>query len=398
MHNCKRNTLLILLLVVSNLSYAQDRYTPTRQPLTADSLATGNYKDVLTSFFQLGLNNFTGNDKELSFTSNPYAIMARANPEIFTDTLYYRYRHLRAFNFNVAARLDSNFHLSGFKFGGKYAIVNKRDETISKKFLADAIFAEKNSEYYQFNRALNLAISSMPASALKTKIRMQTDSLLHNSSYTFDKLGIEAKDTIMAVVEREHLDKLKLLIANDPKVNICAESQKSYADLKAALQNQPLWTIAANTVSLNNRAFFANAEFSSEFLLGMTDAKKNYNLELDIKASDVLTNDSLQGYKNLNTNTFTFEPGLNLVFKSKNTSKSFLEFKISGSYYHIFSGVAAGNVQDSSTINGELRIRVFSDIWVPISIKYDPKNGNVFGLLNVHANFSALASLFNNSN
>jgi hypothetical protein len=45
--------------------------------LTADSLASGNYKDVLTSFFQLSFDKLTGKDKELKFSSNPYAVMMK---------------------------------------------------------------------------------------------------------------------------------------------------------------------------------------------------------------------------------------------------------------------------------------------------------------------------------
>jgi len=38
-----------------------------------------------------------------------------------------------------------------------------------------------------------------------------------------------------------------------------------------------------------------------------------------------------------------------------------------------------------------VRIRIFNDIWVPFEVKYDPRNGNLFGFINVRANFRALA-------
>ncbi|MDQ3683666.1 MAG: hypothetical protein M3352_11455 [Bacteroidota bacterium] len=49
--------------------------------------------------------------------------------------------------------------------------------------------------------------------------------------------------------------------------------------------------------------------------------------------------------------------------------------------------------RDSLTLNMTIRVRVISDIWVPLEIKYDPKSGNVFGFLNVRANFKALGKL-----
>jgi hypothetical protein len=69
---------------------------------------------------------------------------------------------------------------------------------------------------------------------------------------------------------------------------------------------------------------------------------------------------------------------------------------LSGSYARTVRGIYAGEKQDSLSINATLRIRVFSDIWIPLDIKYDPDSGNVFGFLNVRANFTALKELFGN--
>ena len=107
--------------------------------LTADSLASGGLKDVTTSFFQLAFNDLTGPQKAVSFSASPFAVMARANPKLLTDTSYYRYRHLSDLNINFSVQLDSANSPSNISLGLKYSIINKRNITVSKDFIVKSI-------------------------------------------------------------------------------------------------------------------------------------------------------------------------------------------------------------------------------------------------------------------
>ncbi len=95
--NLNPAALALIFLIISTASFAQKK--SALLPLTADSLATGNYKDVFKSFFQLALNRFTSDKKEIQFTSNPFALIAKMNPDLLIDTSYIKYKHLRDFNF-----------------------------------------------------------------------------------------------------------------------------------------------------------------------------------------------------------------------------------------------------------------------------------------------------------
>jgi len=61
--------------------------------LTADSLASGNYKNILTSFFQAATNDLTGPSKGFEFKSNIFAIMLKNNPNLIIDTNYLSIQH-----------------------------------------------------------------------------------------------------------------------------------------------------------------------------------------------------------------------------------------------------------------------------------------------------------------
>ena len=67
---------------------------------------------------------------------------------------------------------------------------------------------------------------------------------------------------------------------------------------------------------------------------------------------------------------------------------------MSGSYINIRKrNLYLSEKHETNTLNGTLSIRVFNEVWIPIEIKYDTKDHNVFGFLNVVTNFKALGNL-----
>ena len=111
----KKKILFLSIICVWFSTTRLHAQTPVKvAALTADSLASGNYKDVLTSFFQLAFDKLTGKNKELKFSSNPYAIMLRANPELAIDSAYIRHKVLRNLNFNFSLKLDTSYKFNAF--------------------------------------------------------------------------------------------------------------------------------------------------------------------------------------------------------------------------------------------------------------------------------------------
>jgi hypothetical protein len=130
--------------------------------------------------------------------------------------------------------------------------------------------------------------------------------------------------------------------------------------------------------------------FSTQVLKGILKPTAATNLELDLKATYNIVNDTLIAGRDLNRGLFKFESGVNWVIKNKQSQLSFFEIKFSGEYNHIFSGLYPGEKQDRINFNGIIRARITNDIWLPVQFKYDPTAGNVFGFLNLTVNFTAL--------
>ena len=148
-------SVLLVSLIRPNTSPGQ---TNVVHPLTADSLASGNYKNELSSFYQLAFNDLTGPNKALAFTSNPFAIMARANSKYYVDTNYYKLRWLRNFNFNFNLNLDSTYQFNGCNIGFKYALINNRDQTVSKTFIKTTLTSPTYCLFDSIDKVLSAVV------------------------------------------------------------------------------------------------------------------------------------------------------------------------------------------------------------------------------------------------
>lgn len=386
-----KRTRIVMLLVMQLLivSVCMAQKTPAI-PLTADSLATGNYKDVLSGFFQLAFNNLTGTKKELKFTSNPYAVMAKMNPDLLVDTSYYKYRHLRDLNFSFAGKLDSSYRFNGFSSGISYAIINRRDETVSRAFVVSAF--NEHKEYNMLTDSLGAFASSVPIGQ-RAAFVTSVNTMLTDSTVTFNKLDTSIQRLVRKYAAQIKAVRFLKLLEQDPKLNVFKTSRLTYDSLKQSFRNRLLWTAGVSDTTYNDQFMFSNIVLSTQVLKGMVeDPTSNVGLEMDIRAAMNFMNDTLRAGRDLKRSLFRFEPGLNLVLKAKNTQQSFLEFKLSGSYIHTFSGMYKNERTDSLTLNSTLRIRIINNLWIPLEIKYDPKSGNVFGFLSVRLNFNAIQS------
>ncbi len=358
--------------------------------ITADSLASGNYKDVLTSFFQIAVENLTGLKKDFRLSTNPFAIMLKADPSLALDTKYKKYTYLRNLNFSVDARLDDNYHFNGFASGIKYAIINERDVTISDEFI-DLVLI-KNNEYHVLNDGIVQQSQGVKDASLKSRLRLQGHKLFTDSNFTFNQLDTDVKNLVMKIIADSNLTSFNNQVKLNPKINFYRSIHQGYNDIKNSFQNKLLWTAGISDTSYSNKFSFSNVVLSTELLKGILNPKALTNIELDLKASLNFIDDSVKTGNDLKRHVFSFEPGLNWVLKSgnKNNPQSIAEFKLSGGCDFIVSHLYKNEKRSNITLNGTLRLRILNDIWVPLQFKYDPSTGNVFGVLNVRFNFTGM--------
>ncbi len=400
---------LLLLFVTVQQGFAQkQKAVAEAMPLfTADSLAGGNYKDILTSFFQLSFNNLTGDKREFNFNTNPFAVMLKNDPDLAIDRNYYKNRVLRKLNIGFGLKLDTSYRFNGFSSGIKYALINKRDSTTSKmlfsKLLTDSMGIERDTlalylkKYADslFPAATNAALPGHTDDLAKKKeFNASLNKLFNDSNAVLNKMDSTFRIAVLDIAGKKKLYILSKFFKTSPNMSLRRFHDKSFSELKQSLKSEPLWIIAVSDTTYKNQFAFSNLVFSTEFSKGVFKPQPGANnLELNIKAAANFLKDTLQQGNNLKRVLFNVEAGLNWVIRNKTNEKSYFELKLSSTYYRNFSSLYAKEKREMFTLNGTARVRVYEDIWVPLEIKYDPKNGNVFGCLNVKANFTGVGKL-----
>ena len=386
-----KNLLFLPLVMLAIICQGQNNSSGQVKPiLTADSLSSGNVKDVLTSFFQLAFNNLTGNNKELNFNSNPFAIMLKSNPVLAKDVNYYKYRALRKTNFSFGIKLDSSFRFHGFSSGIKYALIDKRDSSTSKLLFENLRNDSLGIESDKLQGELSKCAKKIPFTERKKFIADVNEFFAKN--IPFNQLPNSVRDTIKNIIQedKDSYPLISEMVEKNPSSNMMSEQRKRYDNLKNEIKNDLLWTAGVSDTTYKDQFFFSNILFKTELVKGIGKNKPGSNWEFNIQAALNLLDDTLAKGRDLKRSIFSFEPGLNWVVRNKSNDQSLLEFKFSGSYNHNFGNLYKGERKDSVTFNGTLRIRVIGDIWVPLEIRYDPKSGNVFGFINIRLNFNSL--------
>lgn len=315
--------------------------------------------------------------------------MAKLDTALLVDTLYTKYRTLRNINYTFSLRLDTSFKFNGFSSGIKYAIINKRDETVSRVFLNMVRNNAKAKQLFALNDLILAKISAMPNPG--NAMLEYTD--FRRGEKNFNALSQPLRDTILAIAAGSDATReLGETLQRNSDFNLAETADSIYNDLRTNFNKNLLWTVGVTDTTYQNQFVFSNIVIHTELIKGLnkfTEAKND--LELNIRSQLQLADDTLQGKRDLKRAIFSFEPGINVALKTRHTKKSWLEFKFSGGYYYNFSQLYANEERNRLFFNGTLRVRILNDIWVPFEIKYDPKNGNLFGFINVRANFRALA-------
>ena len=76
--------------------------------------------------------------------------------------------------------------------------------------------------------------------------------------------------------------------------------------------------------------------------------------------------------------------GLNKVLlKNGNENNSFLEILGNAEFDHVLKGLYSKEIKDVFMADFTLSIRLSPTLFLPLEIKYDPKNANLFGFLKI---------------
>jgi hypothetical protein len=376
--------LLIILIVLATMMARGQEATIKQKIRTADDLKTGNSQDVLTSFFQLALNDITGKEKTFRFQSSLFAIKAKTDSSLFIDTNYLRQTKARNLVFSIAPTLDSNFKFQSNAIGIKYALVNNRDKAVFDFALPS------EGEWTSIRRkALNEYVRMFPDGVNNPKYRLASAYFLDEDE---ERTKPEDLPSDFLVIVKRYLNESQRF-----KNTTLAEFQDrlavEYNTLAEYVQNRGLWTIDGSFSSDKEGKFFSRINLNSEYLKGIVPGHKKMNLELNLRASLDFDDDSTTVLnKDMDRQIFAFSGGVNWIIAKNRRSEPVIEIKGALSYNNILKGKYREENSNKVIAEGTFRIRITNDLWLPLDIKYDPDEGNVFGFISVRSNFDWLKS------
>jgi len=394
-HKIIQLTFCILLIFSGNLAYAQstgakvevkkdakatsEKKEATDVIRTATDLKSGNWQDVLTSFFHLSISDLTGDNKSLNFKTTLFGIKVKADSSLLLDKKYVKEKFARNFQLDISLKLDSLYKFKGFQGGFTWAIVNKRDSTVfsAANTAIDTFYSIAQDSlhvaFIRFRESLSDDSNHVKAANLPlfNKVKRAIDSALAKYGFNNAKFYPEEFQPFLS----EEYEK------NQVKAN------KLFNNELEKLRRKPLLTLSVNSTFKNEQKAFKNGTMQFVYLQGIK--LTHSTTELDLRAGATI-DDTLVAAITKQRSMFKASAGINFSLFRGITQKSIFEFKPYFEYQSVLSSLIGNEKKDVFTANADIRIRIIENLWIPLTVKYDLNKKNFLGFLNVALNFNAL--------
>lgn len=341
---------------------------------TVNNSKTGNWNDVFTNFMQLAAKNLAGDNKSFEYKTTIFAIKSEVDSTLLIDENYVKENFSRNFQINMGLKLDNDYKFKGFSYGFDWALINKRD--LSVNTLVNGETAKLYEKYFEIltksRERYNADLDKNKDPDKLTKIKKIQEAISKNADEYIIPLDEFPKDFIK-YLPSDYQDTRKYF-------------GEVYAKELDSIKRKPLLTIGFNSNFQKNAKFLDEFDANLVYLQGLK-SKKGSKLEIDFrnqfKAKDSITTSVIKRKE------FSSQLGLNIsIWETKD--KSIVELKPNFEYKRIVSGLMDEEKNDQFLANADLRIRILKNLWVPLILKYDIKNNNLFGFLNVSFNFDAM--------
>jgi hypothetical protein len=347
-----------------------------------ESSRTGNFKDALYNVIQLTSKNLSEKEKTLELNTTLFKIMYNADISKISDLTIKKSYFLRNFQFNAKVNLDENYKYTGFSGGFTYAIINGRDSiTIN---LAKTRYGKDREVFIRKFQEIQSKLSNGLSESEVDLLTKASEDLLNG--YEYDPTGNPYYDKLQNEFEsvKSTLRKTDGTGPNDQDISNYIKSLKQLrkSEVEKA-KGKLLWTIAADG-STNTDGKFNKSSVSTVLLKGIAKSTQ----EIDIRGTFTYADTTLVS---MPRTCFNGKAGLNfIIMRNESEKTSCFEFKALGEYTKIYKNVLPDEDDETITANAEFRIRVAKDLWIPITVKYDPEDSNFLGFLNITYNFGGL--------
>lgn len=288
----------------------------------------------------------------------------------------------RSFAIELGAKVGEEYRLSDGIVGFNWALIDHRNAFLYKESDASEIRKQLagNLAGRKAQADFNAKVEALRSSKGEADARAMAQE-------RFDAINPNINTTAEA--------RAKALKAVYDKYNVTYASTYTIESVTEALKNRGLLTLYGRGYTDFKEALPTQSEIGFQYVKGFDTSLDNPSRwQFDIKSYLALRQDSTAEKRNLDRSSIISKVGVNrILIMNPDGKQSFMEAK-----FDIGNEFRTGNLfkdEDKNTFYGEasLRIRVSSQFWVPLTLKYDIDNATAFGFLKVVWNISPTADL-----
>ncbi|WP_353146996.1 hypothetical protein [Chryseobacterium sp.] len=331
-------------------------------------MKSGNWKDVMTDFMQAAVKDLTGDKKSFQYKASIFSIKTKVDSTLLNDYNYTKETFSRNFQIAIGLNLDNDYKFTGFEYGFDWALLNKRDLSVAKP-------AQNLQKMFQDSNLL-----------LIEKLNLYKQKTNDDNEFLRLKKIIDDALDKGEYIPRENFPEEFLSLLPDDYNEKSVRFEKEFSEEIEKIKMRPLLTLGFRSNFRKDSKFLDEFGADLVYLQGLK-SKNNSKLEIDFrnqfKAKDSITTSIIKRKE------FSSQLGLNISILKKG-DKSLIEFKPNFEFKRILSGLIADEKNNQFLANADLRLRVLKNLWIPLVLKYDIENNNLFGFLNISFNFEAI--------
>jgi hypothetical protein len=376
----KKLSILVFAMIVSVMAHGQKKAPENATVLKMDQNVIANTPaksglsyEALTQFFQANLS--TGASGGYDFKATLFAIKKFFSKDSLNASAVYLAQYYPR-NLELGLGLhkgnnSSNYSLLTGSF--KLAIINNLDKS-TVNFAAedngalgrdiDLITGAEFNAFQQYN-------ASIAGDETKKKE-------LAAATEKFKKSG-DIKDYPQAMQDIYN----KELLANG-KDPASFSLKDEYDRIGKLIDKRGLLTLSFTPAYDYNLSRFDSTGVNLEYLIGFGNYKKPWNI--DLQGSAVFLHDSTSKKRDLGRSMYILKAGINKVLAYDSKLNPLIELELAYEDDYIGNGLYKKENQNQPKIVNILRVHITKEITLPLTLKYDLKHPNLFGIFSFQWN------------
>ncbi|RPE05701.1 hypothetical protein EGT74_25370 [Chitinophaga lutea] len=322
------------------------------------SIRTNIFVDKYQALLKSGI--LSQNDAGLKVSTTVYGLFKLFDSTIAIDTNYSRYKWGRNLAIGAGITMGDDNRITAVTPSFTWAVVNGRELSVKKHAKQWAVIKRYVDGYEGLLVAMETAVNA--------------NTLTQEQLNRIDSFNV-----------RQNLRLLQGIVP-DAVLDGAIENQRAldsaYRKLEHDIKAGPLFTVGFDGNYADKS--WSTLDAKAEFLVG-TGFKKDREKNWDFYSGAFFNaaKDTV-ALKNLRRQSFSVKAGLNKVLlKTRDRKNSIVEVLGSLEYRNILQGAYAGETASNLLANFTFSIRLANDLYLPVEIKYDPRNGKFLGFIDL---------------